>query len=191
MIDYSIIFDYLQKNLSSKRYNHSINVSNEAIKLAKYHDCDTNKAKLAGLVHDCAKDISIQEQEYYAKNCGFFVDSITYKIPELIHAPASVYVCKKVFKITDIEVLSSIRYHTTGKADMSLIEKIIFISDIIEPSREFKDVEMLRKLAYENLDEALLYALDSSIIYIVGKKSILHFDTIYARNYVLNSIIFG
>lgn len=174
--------------MSKKRYIHSINVSETAVTLAEHYGCNVNKAKLAGLIHDCAKDIDIEEQIIYANDCGFPVDEVTYKISELIHAPASVYLCRKVFGITDVEVLSAIRYHTTGKPEMSLLEKIIFISDIIEPSRNFEDVEILRNMAYNNLDTALLYALDSSIIYIVKKKSMLHPDTIYARNYLIDSL---
>lgn len=174
--------------MSKKRYIHSVNVSETAVALAEHYGCHIDKARLAGLIHDCAKDISIREQIIYAKKCGFPVDEVTYKILDLIHAPASVYLCRKVFGITDIEILSSIRYHTTGKPDMSMLEKIIFISDIIEPSREFEDVEILRNMAYNNLDTALLYAIDFSIIYIIKKKSMLHPDTIYARNYLIDSL---
>lgn len=188
MLDSTFILNYLKKHLSKKRYIHSINVSDVAEKLARYYGYDYNKAKLAGLVHDCAKDSSLTEQIYYAKNCGFPVDEVTFKVRELLHAPASVYICRKVFNILDMDILYSIRYHTTGKSDMSLLEKIIFIADIIEPNREFECVEAIRNLAYDDLDSALLCALDSSIVYVVGKKALLHPDTIYARNYLINSL---
>ncbi len=186
MAEYTAILDYLEKNLSKNRFNHSINVSKEAVKLSKVYGCDIEKVKLAGIVHDCAKDMELEKQMHYAKNCGFFVDDLTYKIPELIHAPASAYLCKTVLGINDIEVLSSIRYHTTGKADMSLLEKIIFIADFIEPGRDFEKIERLRETAYKNIDEALLYALNSSIIYIIKNKLLLHPDTVKARNYILD-----
>lgn len=188
MLDYSEIHDYLRKNLSHDKYEHSVNVSIEAGKLATCYDYDVKRAKLSGLIHDCAKELSVEEQIQYAKKCSFFVDELTYKIPEIIHAPASVYISKNIFGVTDIDILSAIRYHATGKENMSIIEKIIYIADIIEPFREFNGVRRIKEAAYKDLDKALLLALDSAIIYIVEKKSILHPDTINARNFVLNSI---
>lgn len=185
MTDYTAILEYLKNNLSQNRFIHSINVSKEAVRLSKIYGYDIAKAELAGIIHDCAKDIELKEQKLYAKNCGFFVDDLTYKIPNLVHAPASVYICKNVFNIKDIEILSSIRYHTTGRTDMSLIEKIIFVADIIEPSRKFKKVEEIRTLAYKNIDEALFFALDTTIDYIVEKKLLLHPDTVKARDYLM------
>lgn len=191
MLAYSEIHDYLQKNLSRDKYEHSVNVSIEAGKLAACYDYDMERAKLSGLIHDCAKDLSIDKQKQYAKKCGFFVDDLIYKIPEIIHAPASVYISKNIFGVTDIDILSAIRYHATGKENMSIIEKIIYIADIIEPGRRFDGVGKIKETAYKDLDEALLLALDSTIIYIVEKKSILHPDTIKARNFVLDSIKLG
>jgi len=188
VIDYCVINDYLQKNLSQDKYLHSINVSNEAVKLAAYYNYDISKAKLGGLIHDCAKDFCIEKQKQFARNCDLFVDDLTYMVPEIIHAPASAYISKDIFGVTDIDILSAIRYHATGKANMSLIEKIIYIADIIEPERDFKEVEKIREMAYSNLDEALLLALNSAIIYIMEKNSILHPDTVNARNCVLDSI---
>lgn len=186
MAEYMAIMEYLKKNLNQSRLNHSINVSKEAVKLSNLYGYDEKKAELAGIVHDCAKDIKLENQKHYAKNCGFIVDDLTYKIPELIHAPASVYVCKNIFGILDIEILTSIRYHTTGRENMSLIEKILFIADIIEPGRKFEKVEKIRALAYANIDEALLFALDATIIYIIERKLVLHPDTVKARNYIMD-----
>ncbi len=191
MLSNSFINKYLKEELSEERYHHSLAVSIEAARLAKHYNYDANRAKLAGILHDCAKDVEINKQKHYAKNCGFFIDDLTYKMPQLIHAPASVYISREILKISDIEILSAIRYHTTGKADMSIIEKIIFLADIIEPGRKFKCLAKLREMAYKNLDKAVLYALDFSIAYIIKNKSILHFDTVDARNYLLNPDIFN
>ncbi len=188
MKDYAAILDYLQKNLGKERYEHSLNVCKEAARLSRHYGYDVSKAELAGLVHDCAKDACIKEQEDYALNCGFKVDDLTYKIPGLIHAPASVYVCRNIFGITDIDILTAIRYHTTGKANMNLLGKILYIADIIEPGREFKEVIKLRELAYKSIDEALLYALDSTIVLLIENKTLLHFDTVDARNYILDRL---
>ncbi len=189
MKDYAAILDYLRKNLSKVRYEHSLNVCKESAKIAGHYGCDVTKAELAGLVHDCAKGADIKEQEDYARNCGFEVDDLTYKIPGLIHAPASVYVCKNVFEITDIEILTAIRYHTTGKADMNLLDKILYVADIIEPGRKFKEAIKLRELAYKDIDDALLYALDSTITLLIKSRTLLHFDTVDARNSILDRLI--
>ena len=93
---------------------------------------------------------------YYARKSGFPVDQESYRIPEVLHGPASVYVSRTVFCINDEEILSAVRYHVTGRESMTLMEKIIFIADYIEPSRKFKGIEEIRALAYDDLDGAVL-----------------------------------
>jgi predicted HD superfamily hydrolase involved in NAD metabolism len=186
--DLNLIHDYLKKSISSKRYMHSVNVADTAVKLAGHYGCDAGKAKLAGLVHDCARELSLDQ----LKNCltleNIEADSLTMEIKELLHGPAAVHICRKVFDIRDEEILNAVRYHTTGRENMSLMEKIIYLSDIIEPSRCFGGVEKLRGLAFSNLDEALVAAFDMSIQYIISKNGLIHLDTIQSRNYLLREL---
>jgi len=188
LLDLNSITEYLGKTISSKRYTHSINVSKTAKKLAEFYEYDAVKAEIAGLVHDCARDLEKPLQLKCLKEEGIEADELTLNIEELLHGPAAVHICRKVFAIEDEEILSAVRYHTTGKENMSLLEKIIYLSDFIEPSRSFPGVEELRGLAFKNLDKALLLAFNSSILYILSKNEYVHINTILARNHVLKEV---
>ena len=188
MVDLPYILEYLKRNLSYKRYTHSMKVGHIAEKLAKHYGYDEGKARLAGLIHDCGKEETYENLVGYAKKCGFPVDEQSYKIPEILHGPASVFICRTIFEIEDEDILSSIRYHVTGRENMTIMEKIIFIGDYIEPSRKFEGIETLRALAYENLDTAMLCALDLSILYLIEKKGLLHHDTVDARNFLIDRV---
>jgi predicted HD superfamily hydrolase involved in NAD metabolism len=179
---------YLENSISPKRYIHSINVSKTAKKLAEYYEGDAAKAEIAGLVHDCARDLDSSLQLDCLKKEGIAADDLTLSVKELLHGPAAVHICRKVFAIEDEEILNAVRYHTTGKENMSLLEKIIYLSDFIEPARSFPGVEEMRGLAFRNPDKALLMAFNSSIEYVLSKNGFLHIDTIMARNYVLKEI---
>ncbi|MGI5998610.1 MAG: bis(5'-nucleosyl)-tetraphosphatase (symmetrical) YqeK [Lutispora sp.] len=185
MIELNLIHEYLKSHLSHKRYVHSINVADIAESLAHHYGVDEYKAKLAGLVHDCSKEERYEDLVYYARNCGFEVDEESYSIPEIIHGPGSVYIARTLFGIDDNEILSSIRYHVTGRKSMTLMEKIIFIADYIEPSRKFEGIDKVRALAYEDIDKALLFAFDLTIIYIIDRRGLLHHDTVNARNFLI------
>lgn len=188
MQDLNFIMDYLKNNLSSKRYLHSVNVSDIAAKLAGLYGCDKGKTQLTGLVHDCARELDEEHLQKCLNAEGIAADALTMRVKELLHGPAAVHICRKVFGIEDEEILSAVRYHTTGKENMSLLEKIIYLSDFIEPSRSFEGVEELREMAFEKLDEALLMAFNSSIRYIISKNGLIHADTILSRNYILSGL---
>lgn len=182
------IREYLKNSISSKRFIHSVNVSDTAVKLAELYGCSCEKAEIAGLVHDCARELDRRQMLDCIDKEGIVVDDLTMSIGELLHGPAAVHICKRVFNINDEEILSAVRYHTTGKENMSLLEKIIYLADFIEPSRTFKGVEELRELTFKDLDRALLFAFDSSIEYIMEKNAPIHVNTILSRNYVLKKI---
>lgn len=188
MQDLNLIMEYLKNSISSKRYTHSINVSATATKLAEHYGCNAAKAGIAGLVHDCARELDRPLLLDCLTEEGIAADDLTLSVKELLHGPAAVHICRKAFGIEDEEILNAVRYHSTGRENMSLLEKIIYLSDFIEPSRSFEGVEELRKLAFDNLNKALLLAFDSSIRYIISKNGLIHVDTIQSRNYVLKEL---
>lgn len=179
------IMKYLEKTISQKRYAHSVNVSTTAARLAEQYNGDVRKAGIAGLVHDCARELEKGELLDCLVQEGIYVDKMTLDIKELLHGPAAVHICRKAFGIEDEEILNAVRYHTTGRENMSVLEKIIYLADFIEPLRSFEGVEEMRRLAEENLDKALLLALNSSIEYLISKNGLIHMDTILSRNYML------
>lgn len=188
MLDMNSIIGYLYNSISSKRYIHSINVSTTAKRLAEFYECDAVKAEIAGLVHDCARELERSIQADYITEESIAADEMTLSRKELLHGPAAVHICRKVFGIEDNEILNAVRYHTTGRENMSLLEKIIYLSDFIEPGRSFVGVEALREMAFKDLNKALLLAYNSSIKYLLSKNELIHVNTILSRNYVLKEL---
>ncbi|MGE5629574.1 MAG: bis(5'-nucleosyl)-tetraphosphatase (symmetrical) YqeK [Caulobacteraceae bacterium] len=191
MIDQAEILEFLKNNLSPNRYKHSVNVSTTAENLAERYGCDTYKAKIAGLVHDCAKGLEKDALIDCINKEGIAIDEVTLSVKELMHGPAAVHICRKNFDIQDADILNAVRYHTTGKENMSILEKVIYLSDFIEPTRDFAGVGTLRELAVQNLDRALLKAFDLSIEYVISKNGLIHTDTVLSRNYILQSLSKG
>ena len=148
-IDY--IKTWLKKNLSDERYSHSIGTAETSLKLAQKYGLDCDKAYLAGLVHDCAKNMDNNKLLDLIKNeiqTGF--DDSELKNPKVYHAIAAPYIAKKEFEIDDSEILNSIRRHTIGSIDMTLFDKIIFLADKIEPNT--RDSEYIKPF-YEILED--------------------------------------
>lgn len=180
------IQDYLKKNLRYKRYEHSLSVKHTAIRLAEVYNVDIEKAKIAGLVHDCAKNMNDEQILDIALKHGIKINEVCKESPQLVHGAVGAILANEIMEISDKEVLEAITYHTTGRKNMSILDKIIYIADYIEPLRNFPGVEELRELAFEDIDKALLKSFDNTIKFVIDRGQLLHFDTIEARNYVLS-----
>lgn len=177
----------IQSTLSEKRFLHSLGVAEEAQKLALHYGASEEKAYLAGLLHDCAKEIPAEQALTMLDKYGIVVDEITKRTPRLLHGSLGACFSQAEFEITDPEILDAVRFHTTGKANMNLLTKIIYIADYIEPNRRFDGVEELRVLAYESIDSAIIRGIDYTITDLIQSGLALHPDTIHARNYLLLS----
>lgn len=186
MTDIEEIKNYLKNKLSEKRYKHSLGVADEAVKLAAHYYADKDKAYLAGLVHDAAKETKNAEAKSLLKDrYGLTLDPITENTHKLLHGPLGACIAQSEFGINDPEILDAVKYHTTAKANMGLLTKIIYIADYIEPNRDFDGVEELRALAYEDIDKAILLGIDFTIGELLERGSMFHPDTVHARNYIL------
>lgn len=163
----------LQKKLTEKRYRHTIGVQYTAIALAMRYGADLQQAALAGLLHDCAKCLSDKEMLSECEKYQIKVNDTEKRQPYLLHAKLGACYARKKYKIDDEEICTAIRYHTTGRADMGLLEKIIFTADYIEPHRKMLDaLPAIRKMAFEDLDEAVYMILKGTIGYLQeGDKS--------------------
>lgn len=175
----------LKNRLTEKRYIHSLGVQESAIKLAKEYNVSIEKASIAGLVHDCAKNLNDDILLKYAAKFDILVDGVFAHQIGLLHGCIGAEIAKREFGIVDIEILNAIRFHTTGKENMSKLEKIIYLADYIEPNRKFDGVEQLREIALSNLNKAILMAFDKTINYVILKGELLHPTTIVARNFLL------
>lgn len=175
----------LKKLLNTKKYTHSMGVMETSIKLAKIYNADVEKAAIAGLLHDCAKCLNKDDIFQYCKKLNIEITNYDKSNYAILHAPAGVVIANEKFNIYDEDILNAIRYHTTGRENMSILEKIIYISDYIEPYREFDGVEEARRLAFTDLNVALLHIMNKTISHLVIKNKIINYDTISARNYLV------
>lgn len=185
MWDENRMEQYLKDNLKQSRFEHSLSVRDTAIKLAKAYDEDVLKAKIAGLVHDCAKNLEDAVMINIVKEHGYSIDEISLNSPQLLHGLAGSIIAREEMEIHDEDILSAITFHTTGRKNMSKLEKIIYIADYVEPLRKFPGVEELRKAAAENLDSALLKSFDMTIKYVLERNQLLHINTVEGRNYLI------
>ena len=171
---------YLENNLKEKRIIHTYSVVNEAVKLAERYGEDTEKAGFAALCHDMCRGMSTAVLNMYVRQLGL-PKSLIDK-PNLSHGKVAAEILKKDYGITDDEILNAVSYHTTGRAGMSVFEKIIFLADAIEPERTYPTVDETRALAYIDLDRACINSLERTIEYINGTGNYLDPDTIIARD---------
>jgi len=177
------IIDFLKNNLKQSRYEHTMGVRDEAVKLARHYGADEGKAETAALIHDCCKNKSLEELVSLANELNLPLDEMQRESTALLHGPVGAVFAKNYFKIEDSEVIDAVACHTTGKADMTLLDKIIYLADYIEPNREaFEGLEELREIAYVDLDKAMLKALNMSVKHVKSKGALVHPDTLAAIN---------
>lgn len=185
-----LINEKLNLMLPQGRITHSISVANCAIKLCEIYGVDTDKAYLAGLVHDCAKYLSKNQTDEYINKYEIYLDELEEGSSALSHSVIGSFIAKYEFNIEDDEIISAIKYHTTGREDMSMLEKIIYMADLIEENRKFPTVDRLRELAYgKDLNKALLVSFDNTIKFVIDNKQLIHPRTISARNYIMQEIL--
>ena len=177
----------LQQRLKKERFAHSIGVANTAVKLAKKFGVDEKKAYIAGLLHDCARQFENNELPAEATKRGIEIGEVEKTMPLLLHAYIGAKMIEEIYGVHDAEISQAIYRHTVGARDMTPLDKIIYFADMIEPNRNYPGVENLRELAAksDNLDEIILTALNESIIFVAQKNSLIHPDTIDARNFLL------
>ena len=183
------IINWLKENLSEERYLHSIGTAQMAEKLAAEFGLDTQKAKLAGLLHDCAKEVPYEKALKIIKENNIDIDEDEIKSRKIIHAPMSAYLTQKEFGVNDNEILSAIKYHTIGKVGMTDFEKIIFLADKIElNTRTEPCFEQLRvELNNTNsLDKTLLLCSKMTIKSLLDRNLPINFKTIDLYNYLLS-----
>lgn len=177
----------LQRRLKKSRFAHSIGVANTAVKLAKKFGVDEDKAYIAGLLHDCAREFENEDLPAEAVKRGIKIGEVENVAPLLLHSYIGAQMVTEIYGVDDKEIMQAICRHTVGAKNMSALDKIIYFADMIEPNRNYPGVDKLRDLAETstNLDEIILTALNESIIFVIQKGTLIHPATIDARNYLL------
>jgi predicted HD superfamily hydrolase involved in NAD metabolism len=158
----------VKEQLTEHRYLHTIGVMETAIKLAEKYGADSKKAELAAIFHDYAKFRPKEEMRGIIIKEGMPAELLDYN-SELWHAPVGAFLAEREAGIRDKEVLDAIRYHTSGRPGMSLLEKIIYLADYIEPGRHFPGVDEVRDLAEAHLDKALIKSVQNTIMFLMKK----------------------
>ena len=167
--------------LKHKRIPHVLGTEQEAVRLAERYGADVEKARIAALLHDCTKKLEMEEQLELCRKYELELDELESKALKLLHSRTGAEIARDVFGV-DEEIYSAIRWHTTGHANMTLLEKIIYLADYIEPTRNFPGVEELRKACYEDLDGGLLLGLEMSIQEMTDMGNPVHHATVDARD---------
>lgn len=178
-------YEYMKGCLKEKRFIHTLGVVSVAKKLAALNGVSQEKAELAALCHDIAKHKPIEEMKEIIKLNNIELTYDEKVTSQLWHSIIGPIVAKEVLGIEDEEVLEAMRWHTTGKEDMTKLEKIIYIADMIEPSRVFNGVDKLREETLRNLDDGVLLGLTHTIEFLLSKNSPIDINTIKARNYLI------
>ena len=165
------IIEELRKTLKAKRFEHTMGVTYTAACLAMRYGADQEKARMAGLLHDCAKYLSPKEKISGCMKYGLTVSEFEEKNPELLHAKLGAAIAREKYGIDDPEILSAITWHTTGKPGMDLLDKILYIADYMEPNRDqAPNLKEVRRIAFLDLDECLYLILKDTVAYLSGRK---------------------
>lgn len=181
-MEFHRIEEKLQQSLSPQRWIHSQGVSMVACHLAEQYGAHKEKAQIAGLLHDCAKELSLAMMQEVVNDIKEDIPPVVMQSRALLHGPAGSVWAEKEYGITDSEIKQAIYFHTTGRPGMSILEKIVFLADYIEPSRNFPGVDTLRKAAEKSLDAGVLAAYDSTIHHLLDGHEYIYELTFLGRN---------
>lgn len=174
--------EILRARLSDYRYHHSLCVAQEAERLARKYGADPEKAHMAGLLHDIMKDTDTNEQLQILDDFGILLDDVEQRVSKLLHARTGEVFLRHVLHIDDEDVLRAVRYHTTGCADMHLLDKVLFVADFTSADRNYDDVDTVRRLAESSLEETMVYAIRYTIEDLMKRGQPVHPDTLAAYN---------
>ena len=185
-MEYEEMRSLLQESLKTSRYEHSLGVAETAVALARRFGVDEKQARIAGLLHDCAREFPNENLIAEAEKRLIMVEAIERQMPLLLHAYVGARLVREKYGVDDAAVEQAIWRHTVGGAQMTKLDKIIWFADMIEPGRNYPGVEELRALARTaGLDEMLLAGLTQSIIFVAQRGGLIHPATVLARNEIL------
>ena len=180
----------LQNKLTKKRFEHSLGVEYVSGCLAIVHGADVEKALIAGLLHDCAKCLPAEEKISRCKKHGLPISSVELENPELLHAKLGAFYAREKYGIKAEEILSAIEFHTTGKPAMTIMEKLVFVADYIEPNRKvLPEIAEIRKEAFTDIDRSIVHILRNTLSYLdSGECGSTDEMSVQTYNYYMNRI---
>lgn len=175
------LLEKIQKQMSQKRFTHVLGVEEAALDLAQKYNASLEKASIAALTHDYAKEREAKEFEQVIREEQFDLDLLDYG-NEIWHGLVGAFFVEKELGINDPEILDAIRRHTTGAKEMTLLDKIIYVADYIEPGRVFPGVEQARELARQDLDQAVAYETQQTLLYLIERGIKIYPKTLETYN---------
>ncbi|MDR3178466.1 MAG: bis(5'-nucleosyl)-tetraphosphatase (symmetrical) YqeK [Oscillospiraceae bacterium] len=175
----------IKTRLSEERFIHCLNVSKEARNLAEKYGADPKKAEIAGLLHDATKETPQEEQMEFINKLNIKLSDAEINSFKLLHSVSGYAYAILELGIKDKDILNAIRYHTSGRAKMSLLEKAVFVADFISRDRKYKSVKKMRSIAYISLDEAVINGIEYTVTSLFKKRSVLDPKGIEAYNTIL------
>ncbi len=181
-IDKNQILNIVKQNTSDSRFEHTLRVADLATKLAHHYKVDADKTWLAAVLHDLEKNISLEENDDLVNLYGLDKKYLGNK--NLSHSKLAAAVSRDKLGIDDEDILNAIAFHTTGRSDMSMLEKIIFVADTCEEGRAYKEAALLREKAFENIDDVCIFILEYLKESVEKKGLVVDEDTIQALRYL-------
>lgn len=182
MIKYEELYEDVKNMLSQKRFKHSERVVKRAIEYANIYNVDIETVKLVAISHDIAKELSEEENQEYISKYNIKLDDIEKVNKSLLHAKVGAYICKEKYGFTE-DMINSVRYHTTGRENMSILEKIIYLADATEEGRkecsEFEFIDVIKK----DIDEGMVEISKRVMNKLLKNNKVIHLDTIKCYNY--------
>ena len=188
MLNLDEMMKKMQHMLTPHRFRHSINTMETCIRLAEKYGADVDKAAVAGLIHDCAKDLDKDAVLPMCEKYGIIVDEISRSQPKLLHGEIGAHMAGELFGVDDPQILAAVADHTLGRPGMDDISSIVFIADYIEPGRDFEGVDEIRKAAEESLEKAIVAGINSTIRHVLKKGQPLHPRSVLTRNWALQKL---
>lgn len=173
---------WVRERVRPQRFDHIERVAKLSASLARTWKTNEDVAIVVGLLHDCARDMTVDELKEQAAAFRIPITDIEKRAPVLLHGPVGAALIESQLGVGDHHILDAVRFHTTGRSGMSIVEKILFVADYAEPGRDFPGVERVRSLMHVDLDGAIRAALDQTVAYLVTRGRLLHPLTVEARN---------
>ncbi|WP_407385141.1 bis(5'-nucleosyl)-tetraphosphatase (symmetrical) YqeK [Ruminococcus sp.] len=172
-------------HLSEYRRTHSLNVAEEAVRYAEKYGGDVEKARFAGLLHDVTKETDFDRQLQIIENGGIMLSELERRSPKLWHAISGACYVRDVIGIDDEDIFNAIRFHTTARAGMSQLERLIFLADFTSAERDYPDIDVIRAHAEESLEDGMLYGLRFTVGRLIGRGDLVSPDALAAYNEIL------
>lgn len=182
---YNDYVNIIKPMMGERRFKHSVNVSIEAMRLAEKYGADVDKAAVAGILHDITKEVDFQKQLQIIESGDIILSDVEKSTNKLWHAiSGSVYIQTEL-GITDTDIINAVRYHTTARAGMSKLEKVIFLADFTSAERDYPDVDVIRKKADISLEEGMLYGIEFTLKSLLNRNGMLSINAVEAYNEIL------